>query len=365
MEKKLPFYRGCLLGLAAGDALGHTVDDKSWDEIQFCYGPNGLLGYDLQDSEYAQVSSYTQIAAFLCNGLLLAVSRGKTDYLRFAKVALKEWTRSQQFYRDPEESFCWLAKLPQFRRRNCRDARMLDNLRLEWWGTMDSPRNDNNAPGAITAGVATAMFYNEKRLTPEQVGTLSAGLIALTHGNPESFLSGVVLSYALTGILQEPNIPLADQFLQAIAVMDGQFRNRFFQAEELALQLRRAIALSKSGTVSPQEGMEQLECMDTAQCLAGAIFACLAYPNDFDSAIITAVNHSGFSAATGAITGAILGAKLGEAALPEFYLESLECNDALQILAEDILRAAPTLSVFDDSWDHKYVQGLPPEGINF
>lgn len=360
----MPFYRGCLLGMAAGDALGYTVDDKSWDEIQLCYGPNGLLGYDLQESEYAQISSYTQVAAFLCNGFLLAISRGKTDYVRFAKVALKEWTRSQQFYRDPEESYCWLAKLPQFRRRNCRDARMLDNLRLEWWGTTEAPRNDNTAPGAITAAVATAMFYNPKRLTPEQVGTLSAQLIALTHGNPETFLSGVVLAYTLAGILHEPTVPLADQFLQAIAVMDGQFRSRFFQAEELAMQLRRAIALAKSGTVTPQEGMEQLECMDAAQCLAGAIFACLMYPNDFDSAIITAVNHSGLSAATGAIVGAILGARLGEDALPEFYLESLECNEILQLLAEDIVCATPTLSVFDDNWDHKYVQGLPPEGIN-
>ena len=365
MEEKSSVYSGCMLGMAIGDAMGHLVNDKTFAEIQDLYGPNGLLGYDLQDSEFAQISSYTQIAAFLCNGLLLAVSRGKTDYLRFAKVALKEWARSQQFYRDPEESYCWLAKLPQFRRRNCRDARMLDNLRLEWWGTMDSPRNSNTAPGALTAAVATALFYNEKRLTPEQIGTLAGDLIALTHGNPEVFLSGVVLAYALTGILQEPKVPLVDQFLQAIAVMDGQFRSRFFQTEELAMQLRRAISLAKSGTVSPQEGMEQLECTDAAQCLAGAIFTCLMYPNDFDSAIVTAVNHSGMSAATGAIVGAIMGAKLGEASLPDFYLESLECSEGLRILAEDTLSATPTLSVFDDSWDHKYVQGLPPEGMDF
>ena len=364
MEEKFSPYRGCLLGMAVGDAMGYTIDNKNFTEIQACYGPNGLLGYDLQESEYAQISSYTQFAAFLCNGLLLAVSRGKTDYIRFTKVALKEWTRSQQFYRDPEESYCWLAKLPQFRRRHCRDARMLDNLRLEIYGTMESPKNHNNAPGAITAAVAVAMFYNEKRLTPEQVGMLTGELIALTHGEPEAFLSGVVLAYALTGILQEPNVPLVDQFLQAIAVMDGQFRNRFFQTEELAMQLRRVIALVKSGTVTPQEGMEQLECMDAAQCLSGAMFACLMYPNDFDSAIVTAVNHSGMSAATGAITGAIMGAKLGEASLPDFYLESLECCDALRCLAEDVVSATPTLSVFDDNWDHKYVQGLPPESIN-
>ena len=365
MEKNLSLYRGCLLGMAIGDAMGYAIDGKSWDEIQENYGPNGLLGYDLQEFEYAQVTSYTQFAAFLCNGLLLSVSRGKVDYLRYAKLALKEWTRSQHFYRDPEPGLCWLAKLPQFRRKHCRDARMLDNLRLEQFGAMDSPRNHNNAPGALTTAVAVAMFYNEKRLTPEQVGTLTGELIALTHGNPEAFLSGVVLAYAITGILQEPNVPLVDQLQQAIAVMSGQFRNRFSQAEDIAQQLRRAIALVKSGTVSVQEGMEQLGCMDAPQCLAGAMYACLLYPNDFDSAIITAVNHSGFSAAVGAITGAILGARLGEDALPDFYLESLDCIDALRCLAADMISGAPALSIFDDSWDHKYVQGLPPEGMHF
>lgn len=364
MEERFSLYRGCLLGLAIGDALGYPVDILSWDEIRDNYGPNGLLGFALQEFEYAQVSSYTQVASFLCNGLLLAVSRGKADYMQYAKVALKEWTRSQQFYRDPEPSLCWLAKLSQFRRHNCRDARMLDNLRLELFGIMDTPKNNNKGPGAITAGVAAAMFYNDRRLTPDQVGTLAAELVALTHGNPEAFLSAAVLAYALTGILHEPDVPLEDQFLQAIAVMDGQFHNRFFQAEELAMQLRQAISLAKSGVVSPQEGMEQLECMDAAQCLAGSMFACLVYPNDFDSAIITAVNHSGMSAATGAITGAILGAKLGEDSLPEFYMESLECADVLRVLAEDMVRGTPAMSIFDDNWDHKYVQGLPPEGIH-
>ena len=104
-------------------------------------------------------------------------------------------------------------------------------------------------------------------------------------------------------------------------------------------------------------------CLDTDQCLAGAMFACLTSPEDFDAAIVTAVNHSGISSAVGAITGAILGAKLGEYALPEFYLDSLECADVLRILAEDMLTGSPAASVFDDSWDQKYVQGLPPEGI--
>ena len=361
MEEKFSRYRGCLLGMAIGDAMGFPVDDMSLGEIWDTYGPDGLQGYDLQESEYACISSYSQIAAYLCNGFLLAISRGKADYLRFATTALSEWVRGQQYYRDPEQSLCWISKIPAFRSRHCRDPRMLSCLRLEQYGSTERSTNDNSMPGAITAAVATAMYYNEKRLKPHQVGGVTAEIVSLTHGNPEAFLSAVVLAYAITGILQEPSLPLADQFMMAIEAMDGQFRNRFIQAEELAVELKRAIAFAKSGTAEPREGMEQLECTDAAQCLSGAIFACLMHPNDFDSAIVTAVNHSGKSSATGAMVGAILGARVGVDALPDFYLENLECAEALSLLSDDMVRATPTLSVFDDSWDHKYVQGLPPE----
>ena len=361
MEEYNLAYTGCLLGMAVGDAMGCTIDGRTWQDIQKTYGRRGLLGFDLQSREYAAVTSYTQIAAYLCNGLLLGLTRNKHELMRYGKLSLREWTRSQQFYRDPEESYCWLAKLPQFRRRQCRDARMLDNLRIEAFGTMDDPKNDNRAPGAITAGIAAGMYYLPGRIPTERVGTLAGDLIALTHGNPDAFLSGAVLAYTIAGILQEPDCPLEEQFLQAIAAVDGQFRGRFPQSELLARQLRDAIHLAKAGVYAPQEGMEQLRCLDAAQCLAGAMFACLLYPEDFDSAIVTAVNHSGASAAVGAIAGAILGAKMGEGMLPAFYLESLECGDALREIACDMACATPLMGLFDDSWDRKYNLGLPPE----
>ncbi len=359
MELDTGAYRGCLLGLAVGDAMGFAIDENSWDEIQATYGPNGLLGYDLQGQEYAQISSHTQVAAFLCNGLLLSVTRGKTDRLRFARVALQEWSRGQMFYRAQEDSWCWVAKLPCFRRRYCRDSRMADILRVEAYGTMDAPRNRNNAPGAIAGAATVGMFYNPDRLEPYQVGTLAAELMALTHGDPTTVLSAVVLAYAITGILQESHIPLVNQFQQAIGVMEVQFGGKFPQAAALANRLRSAMELAQSGQGTAQECMEALDCTDTAGCLAGAIFACLSGPEDFDTAIITAINHSGMSSAVGAITGAILGAKLGEDALPDFYLESLECRRELEMLAEDLVCGTTALGVFDEDWDKKYVQGLP------
>jgi len=355
------YYRGCLLGLAVGDAMGYTVEDKSWNEIQEEYGPGGLLGYDLKEEDYAPVTSHTQIAAFLCNGLLLGLARARGEYMRWSKVALQEWVRSQQFYRDPEKSYCFLCKLPQFHRRHCRDARMMDNHRLEFYGSMTQRKNMNNTPGAITAGIAAGMLYKPGRITPEGVGELAGELIALTHGHPETFLSGVVLSYIIAGVLHDPGHSLSQHFTQAIQVAEAQYGNQFPQMERLSMKLRRALDLARNDAISPLQAMELIGCEDTAECLAGAIYACLVNPKDFDGAIITAVNHSGTSAAVGAIAGAIMGARLGEDALPEFYLESLECTDVLRTLAQDMAAGTPALGVFDDSWDHKYEQGLPPE----
>ena len=357
MATNLDAYRGCLLGLAVGDAMGLPVDGLTWQEIRENYGPNGLLGYDLR-GDFAEITSYTQLAAYICNALLLSVTRGTGNkHLEFAKLGLREWTRSQQFARDPEVSHCWVAKLPAFRRRHCRDARMLDTLRLAVMGFPEKS-NKNAAPGALTAAISVGMFYHPQRLTPPQIGELTARIIGTTHGDPTAFLSGAVLAYAITGILMEPELPLDEQFYSAIAAMEQQFRDKYKEAYTVATTLDaavdRAIKAEPMGDV-----MESLQCYTAMNCLAGAFYASLANQNDFDTAMITAVNHSGCSSAVAGITGAILGAKMGYATLPDFYLESLEPVDALCDLAKDMISFTPTKGLFDDDWDHKYVQGLP------
>jgi len=102
-----------------------------------------------------------------------------------------------------------------------------------------------------------------------------------------------------------------------------------------------------------------LGCTTASECLAGAFYAAMIHAGNFDEAMIVAVNHSGRSAAVGAMTGAILGAMLGVEALPEFYLESLEVTQILDEIAYDLAIGSRTAQIFDDSWDQKYVQGMP------
>lgn len=359
MEKKLSVYRGCFLGMAAGDAMGNTVDERSWEDICAEYGPDGLLGYDLRNDS-AQVTSYTQIAAFVANGLLLYVTRDRPGtLLPFVTVSLREWLKRQHFPRDPAKSMCWVAQVPHLRRKLCRDARLLESLRMERLGTPDKPINSASAPGAIMAGAVIGLFFDPMRMEPSEIGTLATQTVALTHGGPEAFLSAAVLAYTIAGIVQAPEESLQAQFTNAIDAVQGQFAAQFPQTKELALLLKKAIRMANEAGTDPHEDMETLYCSTAGQCLAGAIYACLTSHEDFDTAMITAVNHSGKSAAVAAITGAVLGAILTEEELPEFYLESLEAVDVLRTMADDLAQGSPTRGLFDDDWDHKYNQGMP------
>ena len=102
--------------------------------------------------------------------------------------------------------------------------------------------------------------------------------------------------------------------------------------------------------------------MTALQVLCGAMYASLVCGDDFDRAMIIAINHSGKSAAVGALTGAILGTRLGRESLPEFYLECLDAGAVMGELAADFASSTPgklTRRLFDDDWDRKYAQGLP------
>ena len=363
MEIDAGLYRGCLLGMAAGDAMGAAVDGLSLRQIRESYGPNGLRGNDLVNGR-AEFTSYTQVAMFACNGMLLSIARGQIGgnaVMRCVATALKEWARAQHLPGDPRLRSCWLCHVPQMRRRRSMDARTLDSLTREVLGTPTRPANQGAGPGTLLAAVPVGLFFHPDRMGFQEIGLLGAQVVALTHGDPLTFLCGAVLAYLIAGIIQAPVCPMEEQVRQAAAAVCAQFGDRFPQAARLQMLLCDAVEMAKRDL--PQDrAMEQLECGTAAQVLSGAVYAVLAGRENFDDAMILAVNHSGKSAAVGAVVGAILGARLGDAALPEFYLESLEGAQVVQEVATDLYTACPKgwrTRLFDDEWDRKYTQGKP------
>jgi len=361
-------YRGCLLGMACGDAMGYTVDSRSWPEIQEDYGPNGLLGYDLVNG-YAEITSYTQLAAFACNGLLLGLTRGQmrgqmAPFVNYVALAGREWAASQRAWGRPERTFCWLLTQPEICRRHCMDTRMLETFardpRRYPLGSPDQPRNSYANPGSLTAAIGVGLFFDPERMDQQEIDFLGAEAVALTHGSPLAFLSGAALAHLMSRVLRSPNASFRLLVKETLDTIRNTYGHRYSGTYEICNLVNDAMTLAENQSISPNRVMERLRCETAPQVLAGSIYAVLASGGDFDRAMILAANHSGRSAAVGAITGAILGARLGEESLPEFYIECLEPGDLLRELADDLFHGCPMEMgnrLFDLDWDRKYLHG--------
>ena len=364
MAPKLESYRGCLLGMAVGDAMGYTVDSRTLEEIREDYGPNGLLGYDLVNG-YADVTSYTQLAAFTCNGLLLGMTRGQLKGVmaplsKYVGLSSREWAASQRPWGHPEHSFCWLLQQPELCRRHCMDTRMLDTLSKKDLGTIHSPQNSFSNPSALTSAVAVGLFGATNHMDPQELDLLGAEVVSLTHGAPLAFLSGAALAHIISRSLTRPDIPLKNLILETSKFLKNQFGHQYSPCFEISNLLHQAVSLADSPSTDAASAMEFLRCENAAQVLAGALYACLTAGPGFDSAMITAINHSGRSAAVGAVAGAILGLRMGEESLPGFYIECLEPAETLAEIAYDMYHGCPMEmgnKLFDLDWDRKYVHG--------
>lgn len=72
--REIDKFRGCLIGGAAGDALGYAVEFRTADRIFAQYGENGITEYALNNG-VAEISDDTQMTLFTANGLLIHATR--------------------------------------------------------------------------------------------------------------------------------------------------------------------------------------------------------------------------------------------------------------------------------------------------
>ena len=120
MRKNLDKFRGCLIGGAAGDALGYAVEFLSENFIQAKYGEKGIRAYQLRNG-LARISDDTQMTLFTANGLLFGTTRGcmrgiMGTYPSYVATAYREWYKTQiESYKHCNREFatCWLLNVPE------------------------------------------------------------------------------------------------------------------------------------------------------------------------------------------------------------------------------------------------------------
>ena len=362
--RDLDKFRGCLLGGAAGDALGYEVEFMDATDIFRRFGDRGITEYVLHDG-VAQISDDTQMTLFTAAGLLSSTTWGimrgvmLDDYCECIGNNYMDWLQTQESkipdMDEPRES--WLMNEPRLYNRRAPGLTCLSALRCSQFGRIENPINDSKGCGGIMRVAPIGLYFTGSGTPIEQIDRLGAEAAALTHGHELGWLSAAVLVHIIHELVCHPGIRIQQTVCDALDAVEKIFPKTTHMAYQRQL-VEKAMELAQSD----MDDLTAIEALGGGwvgeETLAIAVYCACRYPDDFDRALIASVNHSGDSDSTGAVTGNILGASLGLAGIPAKYRENLELSDVILEIADDLyLHCPPTaasISVSPD-WEQKYV----------
>ena len=346
MQKNLDKFRGCLIGGAAGDALGYAVEFLSERRIFASFGASGITEYAPRDGK-ARVSDDTQMTLFTANGLLLGTPESYTESIA---RAYREWYKTQfESFKNcnRRHTVCWLMNVPELFAARAPGNTCLSAIEDGCCGSIQHPANNSKGCGGVMR-VAPIGLYS--RMDAQDADLLGAKAAALTHGHEMGYIPAAMLVHIVRLLSHSDEITPKEAVLDSKAAMKLLFPG----AGELPAFLELidlAVSLSESGEPDLAAIHRLGEGWVGDEALAIAIYCALKYPRDFDKALIASVNHKGDSDSTGAITGNILGAYLGLAGIPKKYTDGLELVDVLTEMADDLYYDDPTRP----DWEKKYV----------
>ena len=150
IDRKINYYKGCLLGGALGDALGYPIEFDSIAKIKQTYGERGLQRPVTDESGKALISDDTQMTLFAANGLIAGHYRGlmrgvggDPDYHTYS--ALEDWLATQGCRKGnpdlPHTS--WLTDVKELHALRAPGNTCLSSLQQSRMGLVAEPINDS------------------------------------------------------------------------------------------------------------------------------------------------------------------------------------------------------------------------------
>lgn len=360
--KDIEKYRGCLIGGAAGDALGYAVeflDDKS---IFQKYGESGITEYSLVNG-VAEISDDTQMTLFTANGLLLGTTRGITSgimgkYSDYISLCYKDWYKTQYKYITKDEyNYSWLINVPELHAARAPGNTCLSAIEQGANGTIEKPINQSKGCGGIMRVASIGLYFDEKHYSQIEVDLIGAEAAAITHGHELGYIPVAALVHIIQLVAHDTDITLLAAVQESMLALKECFPEAKYLDTLLKL-MKKAIDLSSEDMADVDAIRKLGEGWVAEETLAIAIYCSLKYSNSFDKAIIAAVNHGGDSDSTGAVTGNIMGAYLGLRGIPKKFIEHLELKDTILEIADDLYNDCKITeygAYRDDEWEHKYI----------
>ncbi|MBQ2942541.1 MAG: ADP-ribosylglycohydrolase family protein [Clostridia bacterium] len=358
--RELRKFKGCLLGGAAGDALGYAVEFKSLDEIRKKYGENGITRYELKDGK-ALISDGTQMTMFTANGILFGATRERVKGVmapvcHYIHKAYKDWLRTQMpsLFKD-EDIISWIYHLRTLQSKRAPGNTCLYALSSGVMGTLESRLNSSKGCGGMMRVAPIGLYFDKEEYGTERIDLIGAKSAAITHGHPLGFVSAAAMVHIINNAAHTDE-NLYNIVYDCLDTLDGT-KETYPETQELIDLIERAVKLA-GREIDDTDAIRRLggSGLLAEEALAIGVYCSLKYQNSFEKAIVAAVNHSGDSNSTGLITGSIMGAYLGIDAVPDYYLENLELRSELEELATDLFTGCPDDIDFNEGWNRKYIK---------
>ena len=286
-QKKLDKFLGCLIGGAAGDALGYPVEFWTEDMLHHTYGAKGISEYALRNG-VAQISDDTQMTLFTANGLLFATTRGCLrgilgPYPSYVAEAYREWYKTQTANYPAAKRFisCWLLNVPELYARRAPGNTCLPALEEGGDGGIISPINHSKGCGGVMRVAPVGLYFGSSRMAGMAADLMAAEIAALTHGHPMGYIPAALLAHMVRLLAHSDAIALREAVLDGLEAM----RQIFFWVEELPAFCRlieKAVALADAGS----DDLQAIHTLGAGWCgdeaLAVAIYCALRHIDNLD-----------------------------------------------------------------------------------
>lgn len=346
--------RGSLIGGAIGDALGYPVEFiDSYTGIQRRYGDAGITRLDVRQwwknednsTGKAWISDDTQMTLFTACGILNAKEKGSAPIPSICEAYI-EWYYTQLGRRSKRFNECWIGDIPELNQRRAPGNTCLTALSDIIAGK--SPHNNSKGCGGVMRIAPIPLYGLAKgRISNiDALDRLAADTAELTHQHPLGFIPAALISHLIYRLAtdEHPEKETFKEYIrEGLESTQRMFSNHAEEVEKFVSLVKKAILLSDISTDDVRTIEDELGGGWVAEeTVAIAIYCALTHFENFERAMIAAVNHAGDSDSTGAVAGNLLGATIGYDAIPQFYKDDLELHDVILHIADDLYHGKTT-----------------------
>ncbi|CAN5884208.1 ADP-ribosylglycohydrolase family protein [soil metagenome] len=330
--------RGCLLGLAIGDALGAPLEGLSPQQIRAHYGPvvdyvDGARAWRRKPFRWRLPGLYTDDTQQAMALAEIMLRYGTIEPQRLAELYLALATPRAGYvgaHRGVGRSF----------------RQVLDELER---GVPPSQTGQASAGIGAAMRIAPVAIYFMEQAEPRFEAVMAASL--MTHRDIRSLAGAMAVAHACARLLSgEPRTPsllfrlasdvaraedrIAQQYAGSIASLGSHRRSLSSSIAhvEAVLDFPRERALVALVEEANRHGAEPVCRRPTMGFPPACIPTCLYLlltTDSFEEALIDVVNLGGDADSAGAILGAFAGATLGVNSLPERWLLGLQNREGI------------------------------------